>query len=180
MKVRYILSSVALASLSLTSCSDLDTAPEGNIITSDKKGEILEEMPERGLAGVRAIFQGMSAYEPNYETFGKIERHSDIGYPSLLMFTDANSEDVVSDPNGYNWNGNSLDYSDRTYTSYESQMVWNDHYNAIYVANTVIKGYRRPNKRRGSFLLCSGTCCTCLFLFQPCTALSVHLQGQRD
>ena len=45
MKVRYILSSVALASLSLTSCSDLDTAPEGNIITSDKKGEILEEMP---------------------------------------------------------------------------------------------------------------------------------------
>ena len=57
------------------------------------------------------------------------------------MFTDANTEDVVSDPNGYNWNENSLDYSDRTYTSYESQMVWNDHYNAIYVANTVIKGY---------------------------------------
>ena len=72
MKIRYILSSVALASLSLTSCSDLDTAPEGNIITSDKKGEILEEMPERGLAGVRAIFQGLSAYAPNYEAFGKI------------------------------------------------------------------------------------------------------------
>ena len=159
MKIRYILSSVALASLSLTSCSDLDTAPEGNIITSDKKGEILEEMPERGLAGVRAIFQGLSAYEPNNEAFGKIERHNDIGYPSVLMFTDANTEDVVSDPNGYNWNGNSLDYSDRTYTSYESQMVWNDHYNAIYVANTVIKGYNTgedPTNEEARFFYAQG------------------------
>lgn len=168
MKIRYILSSVALASLSLTSCSDLDTAPEGNIITSDKKGEILEEMPERGLAGVRAIFQGLSAYEPNNKAFGKIERHNDIGYPSVLMFTDANTEDVVSDPNGYNWNGNSLDYSDRTYTSYESQMVWNDHYNAIYVANTVIKGYNTgedPTNEEARFFYAQGLAARAYFYF---------------
>ena len=56
MKVRYIFSGLAVASLSLTSCVDLDTAPEGSIITSDQKSEILETMPERGAAGVRAIF----------------------------------------------------------------------------------------------------------------------------
>lgn len=141
MKIRYILPCVALASMSLTSCVDLDTAPEGNIITSDQKNNVIEDMPERGAAGVRSIFQGLSYYLPNYEALGKRERHNDFGYGSVLMFTDANSADVAGDDNGYNWAGNSLIYSDRTYTSMESQIVWNDHYKTIYTANNVIKSY---------------------------------------
>ena len=127
MKVRYIFSGLAVASLSLTSCVDLDTAPEGSIITSDQKSEILETMPERGAAGVRAIFQGMNVYAPNYDALGEVVRHNDFGYGSIFYFTDANSSDVSSSTNGYNWSGNSLLYTDRPYTTNESQIVWNDH-----------------------------------------------------
>ena len=141
MKVRYIFSGLAVASLSLTSCVDLDTAPEGSTITSDQKSEILETMPERGAAGVRAIFQGMNVYAPNYDALGKVLRHNDFGYGSIFYFTDANSSDVSSSTNGYNWSGNSLLYTDRPYTTNESQIVWNDHYQIIYAANSVIAGY---------------------------------------
>ncbi|MCR5819063.1 MAG: RagB/SusD family nutrient uptake outer membrane protein, partial [Prevotella sp.] len=65
-------------------------------------------------------------------------RHNDFGYSSIMMFTDCNTEDVVSDDVGYNWAGNSLTYDDRPYTSYESQIVWNDYYKIIFSANTVI------------------------------------------
>ena len=141
MNIKYLLSSLAVATVSLTSCVDLDTAPEGSTITSDQKSEILEAKPERGAAGVRAIFSGMNVYEPNYEALGNSARHNDFGYSSVLYFTDANSEDVSAATNGYNWAGNSLDFYDRTYTSNESQIVWNDHYQIIYAANNVIAGY---------------------------------------
>ena len=55
-----------------------------------------------------------------------------------MFFTDANTEDLVSGDNGYNWCGNSLTYDDRPYTSRESQIVWNDYYMIIFSANTVI------------------------------------------
>ena len=140
MKVKYIFSSLAVASLSLTSCVDLDTAPEGSTVTSDQKSEILEAMPERGAAGVRAIFQGMNVYAPNYDALGSV-RHNDFGYSSVFFFTDANSADVSSSTNGYNWAGNSLQYTDRPYTSNECQIIWNDHYQIIYAANSVVAGY---------------------------------------
>ncbi len=44
------------------------------------------------------------------------ERHNDIGYPSVMLFTDTNGNDVVSDNNGYNWAGSDLDYTDRSQT----------------------------------------------------------------
>ena len=128
---KYIFASLAVASTVFTACTDLDTAPEGSTITSDQKSEILASKPERGEAGVRAIFSGMNVYAPNYEAFGKVVRHNDFGYSSVLFFTDANTEDMSSGNNGYNWAGNSLDYNDRPYTSYESQIVWNDHYQII-------------------------------------------------
>ena len=100
---KYIFASLAVASMVFTACTDLDTAPEGNTITSDHKSEILEAKPERGEARVRAIFSGMNVYAPNYEAFGKVVRHNDFGYSSVLYFTDANTEDQSSGNNGYNW-----------------------------------------------------------------------------
>jgi hypothetical protein len=55
-----------------------------------------------------------------------------------MMFTDANGYDMVSEDNGYNWVGNNLDFSDRTYTSNESQIIWNDLYSIIFTSNNVI------------------------------------------
>ena len=157
---KYIFASLAVASTVFTACTDLDTAPEGSTITSDQKSEILASKPERGEAGVRAIFSGMNVYAPNYEAFGKVVRHNDFGYSSVLFFTDANTEDMSSGNNGYNWAGNSLDYNDRPYTSYESQIVWNDHYQIIYAANNVIAGYSSgeedPADDEGKFFYAQG------------------------
>lgn len=141
MNIKYILSSLVVASLAVTSCTDLDTAPEGSTITSDQKSDIINAMPERGLAGVRAIFSGMNVYAPNYDALGSVVRHNDFGFSSVLFFTDANTEDQSSGDNGYNWAGNSLTFSDRIYTGNECQIVWNDHYQIIYAANNVCAGY---------------------------------------
>ncbi|MGM9778917.1 MAG: RagB/SusD family nutrient uptake outer membrane protein [Prevotella sp.] len=156
MNVKYILSSLVVASMAFASCTDLDTAPEGATITSEQKSEILAALPERGEAGVRGIFSGMTEYLPNYTAFGG-SRHNDFGFVSVLYLTDANSEDVSSSTSGYNWAGSSLVFSDRIYTSYESQIVWNDHYMIIYAANNVIEGYSEdPTDEEGMFFLAQG------------------------
>lgn len=139
MNIKYLFSGLAVASMTLASCTDLDTAPEGNTLTTEQKADILNAKPERGAAGVRAIFSGMNVYMPNYDAIGS--RHNDFGFSSVLFFTDANTEDQVSDDNGYNWAGNSLTFDDRRYTTNESQIVWNDHYQIIYAANNVCAGY---------------------------------------
>lgn len=69
----------------------------------------------------------------------QLERHNDFGYPSVMLFTDVNGNDVVSDDNGYNWMTGELDYTDRSQTSLECQIVWNDMYAIIYAANNVAK-----------------------------------------
>ena len=158
MNVKYFMSSFVAAALALTSCTDLDTAPQGNTITSGQKSDVISSKPERGEAGVRAVFSGMNVYLPNYTALGKVTRHNDFGYGTVLMATDANSEDQSSANNGYNWAGNSLDYADRIYTSYESQMVWNDHYQIIYAANNVCAAYAAgdPTDDQGKFFYAQG------------------------
>ena len=135
MKLKYFLIA-AMALPVFTACEDLDTAPQGAMLTEDQKAAIGEDKPERAEAGVRGIFSQFNVYMPNYDAIGS--RHNDFGYSSIMMFTDANTEDVVSGDNGYNWCGNSLTYDDRPYTSRESQIVWNDYYKIVFSANTVI------------------------------------------
>ena len=136
MKLKYFLIA-AMALPVFTSCEDLDTAPEGAMLTEDQKASIGEDKPERAEAGVRGIFSQFNVYMPNYDAIGS--RHNDFGYSSIMMFTDANTEDVVSSDNGYNWCGFNLTYDDRPYTSRESQIVWNDYYKIVFSANTVIR-----------------------------------------
>jgi len=136
MKRKYLYM-VALAMTTFTACEDLDTVPEGATLTEDMKKEISKDMPQRAEAGVRGIFQQFNVYMPN-ETALNASRHNDFGYSSIMMFTDSNTEDVVSTDNGYNWCGFDLTFEDRPYTSRECQIVWNDYYSIIFSANNVI------------------------------------------
>lgn len=138
MKTKYIFASFLLSSLAFAGCEDMDTLPEGNIVTSTQKDEIGAMNPDRVEARVNAIFAQFSQMTPNKGAL-KAERHNDFGYPSVMLFTDTNGNDVVSDDNGYNWTGNDLDYTDRSQTSLECQMVWNDMYSIVYASNNVIK-----------------------------------------
>ncbi|MFV0484279.1 MAG: RagB/SusD family nutrient uptake outer membrane protein [Bacteroidales bacterium] len=131
----YIL--LALLPLIFVGCADLDTLPEDDIVTGSQKEDVVENDPSKAAAGVNAIFSQFSQYMPNYSALGR-SRHNDFGYPSLMLFTDANGNDVVSSDNGYNWTGNNLDYTDRSVTSYECQIIWNNMYSSIYTANNLI------------------------------------------
>ena len=139
MKNKNLLSIVAFVSalFFITSCNDLDTLPEGDKITTSQKEEVYDQLPERAEAGVNAIFAQFNQYAPNADTFGAT-RHNDFGYPSIMLFTDASGNDVVSEDNSYNWTGNSLDFTDRSVTSLETQIMWNDLYSMIYASNNVI------------------------------------------
>lgn len=141
MKTKYIFASSLLLSLAFTGCQDLDTAPEGDVLTTDQKEEVYELNPERADAAINAIYSQFKEYMPNENALGA-SRHNDIGYPTIMLCTDANGMDVVSDDNGYNWQGNSLIYNDHLdYTSYECQMVWNDLYNIIFSCNNAIASF---------------------------------------
>lgn len=138
MNFKYLFA-IPAAMLTLAGCEDLDTAPEGATLTTEQKQDISTAMPERAEAGVRAIFTQFNVYAPNYTLFGVV-RHNDFGYSTVLAMTDANTEDMVAANNGYNWYGGGLRYTDRSYTSYESDIVWNNHYNIIFNANNVVGG----------------------------------------
>lgn len=145
MNIKYLLITITSLALLLTACNDLDTLPLGNDVTSKQKEETYALNPERAEAGVNAIFAQFNQYMPNETALGAA-RHNDFGYPSIMLFTDANGYDVVSDDNGYNWTGNSLDFADRVYTSNESQIVWNNLYSMIYTANSVVAANDRESE----------------------------------
>jgi hypothetical protein len=137
MKKNILYGVLALAVTVFAGCEDLDTAPEGNTTTPAQKEEVVKLDPKKTEAGVNAIFSQLSTYNPNEDALGA-SRDNDFGYPALMMFFDANGYDVVSDDNGYNWTGNSLDYSDRGTSSYESTIVWNTLYAQIKTSNAVV------------------------------------------
>ena len=137
MKRKYLFAAMALFALGFAGCQDLDTFPEGSTVTQKQKEEIMTLDPSKAEAGVNAIFAQFSQRMPNATALGA-ERHNDFGYPSIMLFTDANGHDVVSEDNGYNWMGSSLRYDDRVFTSRECQIVWNDLYKQIFTSNNVI------------------------------------------
>lgn len=134
MKNKNLLSIVAIVGFMFVfaGCSDLDTLPDGGTVTSKQKEEVYRLNPDMAQAGVNAIFAQFSQYM-QYS-----DRHNDFGYPTIMLATDANGEDVISDDNGYNWTGSSLTFDDRAYTSYESLFLWNNFYAMIYTSNNVI------------------------------------------
>lgn len=137
MKKRYFIGFFISALLGMLSCEDaLDTAPDGDIVTSEQKEEIVSKDPTKAKASVNAVFSQFSQYMPNEDALNA-ERHNDFGYPSVMLFTDHNGYDLVSDNNGYNWNGNNLEFTDRDYDSNESQILWNDMYSIIRATNNV-------------------------------------------
>ena len=87
MKTKYIFASLLVSSLAVTGCQDMDTLPDGGIVTDSTLN------PERGVAKVNAIFSTFNQAFPNSSALGA-ERHNDIGYPTVMLCLDSNTEDV--------------------------------------------------------------------------------------
>lgn len=148
MKAKYFLASAVLSATFMTGCVDLDTAPMSQYVTTDQKTEIYESDPSKAEAGVNGIFAQYSVY---MSVTGS--RHNDFGYPSIMLFTDTNGMDYVSQDNGYNWTGSSLEFSDRVYTSNDCKVVWNTLYSMIYTSNNVASTIVDPQDGTSKFYL---------------------------
>lgn len=139
MKNQYILASAALAALALSACEDMDTTPNGGWVTEEQKKEVYSNDPDKGLAAIDGAFKMLNTLMPNESSIGS--QHNDFGYPSIMLFTDANGEDAVSTLIGYNCFSPEIRFTDRSISSYIMQMVWQDFYSYISAANTVVASF---------------------------------------
>lgn len=135
MKTIKYLFAVALASVSLSACNDLDTEPFGSIVTQDQKKQIVEDNPEMAAASVNALPQMVS------ELFGLFYPgavvHTDFGWPSAMLVLDSRGMDMPSPLLGYNWYTAALEMSDFGYNYYDNYILWRTNYNLIGSANSV-------------------------------------------
>lgn len=122
---------IALASMMLVGCADLDTEPNSNTVTSDQKSDVVEDNPDMVSASVSGITTMFSVFQ---NTSGE---HNDFGYPSIMLFTDSRGIDMVGYDTGYNWFASGLSLLDRATTTYINDCVWSTIYNQIYAANQV-------------------------------------------
>lgn len=136
MKIYNKIFLMALASLSLVGCADLDTEPLGNTITADQKSKTVENNPERVAASVNAIPTLFSVYGNVYGTDDL--RHNDFGYAALMLLSDSRGMDFVSEDIGYNWFSYPIAMTnDWDINGVSNVLTWITIYNQIYAANAV-------------------------------------------
>ena len=136
MKLKNTLALMSIASLALSACEDMDTLPEGSTVTDSQKTEVKKNDPSKTSASVAGAFMSMSAVMPNSSTVGS--NHGDIGYPTVMLATDNNGEDMVSPLVGYNWFSREIQFTDRSVTAGIAQIIWQDFYSYIKAANDII------------------------------------------
>ncbi len=120
------------AAISITSCSDLDTFPMDQNMTSDQKSDAKEQNPEMVLAGVTGVAATLNTFQTVLTT------HNDFGYPSLMLFSDCRGEDMVSPNSGYNWFATSAEMSDCNVNSDFTDLAWGIYYQQVFSANAVL------------------------------------------
>lgn len=133
MKIYKYIIAFSLAIFSFASCIDLDTYPEGDIITSQQKEEALTLDGSKAEAGVNAIFAQFTIATT------LSDGHDDFGYPALMLMYDQAGADMVGPDVGYNWFRSSMTYLNRTVTSSTTYLTWSYMYKVIYAANNVIE-----------------------------------------
>ncbi len=126
---------VALVSLTLGACADLDTEYLGGYVTTEQKEEVLEQNPDRALAGVAGCFAAF--INRNFDSDASLG-DNDFGYTSAMLCMDSKGQDLVGKYSGYNWYYSCESMKDLTDTGSATQIIWNCIYQQIFVANNVL------------------------------------------
>lgn len=137
MKTIYKILPAAAVMAVMGSCNDLDTQPMGGTITSDQKEQVTASDPSMAEASVNALPMMTKVYCGVYNSSSY---QNDFGWPSSMLCLDSRTADMPSTTDGYNWFGQSLDYSDKTATAAPTRFHWSTNYNMIYSCNSVLKG----------------------------------------
>ncbi len=117
-------------------CNDLDTAPQGDTITSDQKGDVISRDPAMIAASANAIPTMFKQVENIFGAGSNV--HLDFGYPAIMLALDCRTSDMVSDVIGYNWFSEEVEYSDINTTSRMTREIWGTMYNQIFTCNEVL------------------------------------------
>ncbi len=127
---------LALASLLIVGCNDLDTIPEGGTITEDQKQEVVKDDPSKLQADVNALAATLITY--NIAGLSGAN-HDDYGYAAACMIWDASGQDMPADDVGYNWFRGPLTFKDRDYTGRHTAFLWRLFYTEIRCANDILR-----------------------------------------
>lgn len=144
MNNRYFVALLGSAMLLTTSCSDLDTNPNGSTMSDEQLNEVLAQDPSKLKSEVSGMYANMIEYGAIRQWYGST-RHYDFGYASTMMMMDASGQDEPSQVSGYNWYNKPLRFVDRTANSETTYFIWNQCYKNIKVANDVLKSVDLEN-----------------------------------
>lgn len=180
MRLKYLTYTTALASVVLfAACEEMDTMPEGSTVTEQQKQEIKEQDPSKSEASVSGVFMSFSAYMPNESSIGSV--HNDFGYPSVMLFTDCDGEDVVSTVTGFNWFSHSIRYTNRSVSSYIPQIAWQDLYSYIFAANNIFAVTSEDTENSTEqYSLASGHAVRAFAYFQLAQLFQFNIVGHED
>lgn len=126
---KYI--AIGLGAIALSSCESLDTEYLGYYVSTDQKGETLEQNPSMAQAAVTGCFATFSTY------MGVYSNHFDFGYPSIMIGLDLQGTDMVCANSGYNWFNYWEAFTSPTPGGTPSGEAWYTLYSQIYSANAV-------------------------------------------
>lgn len=132
--MKKYLYTLLLGSALLGSCTDLDTYPEGMVVTEDQKDEVALLQPDKKMAA--AVNTIMSAFYRNRTIFSA---DYDFGYPGMMIALDTRGSDMVSTTNLYNWFLEPLSYTDTSYDNNFNRFFWSTLYNQIFACNQLLK-----------------------------------------
>lgn len=130
-KINKILA-VALASVALVGCNELDTVYEGYYVTNDQKGDVLAQKPEMALASVTGISAIVNQYGATVGT------HMDFGYAAMMLAMDSQGTDMVARNVGYNWFNTAQALTGFQQDGSFPYMFWNLMYSQIFASNAVL------------------------------------------
>lgn len=129
---KYLLMSV-VAGVAFTSCNDLDTAPFGDVITSDQRNEVIANDASKLEATISGMYAAINAWESASSNM------FDFGYPALMIQMDSRTEDFLTVyPDQYGWFSSCVAWQDNSASSSYGVCRWRVPYNTIYSANQVI------------------------------------------
>ncbi|MDY5814420.1 MAG: RagB/SusD family nutrient uptake outer membrane protein [Bacteroides sp.] len=135
-KLLYALPTTAL--LLTASCTDLDTMPEGGMLTAGQKSQVQSVDPGKLEADIVALSSLLTKYGAISDWAGRTN-HFDFGFASTCLMLDMSGMDMRSEDTGYNWYNENLLFKDRDATGRVTYFMWNQFYTHIKSCNDILK-----------------------------------------
>ena len=117
-------------------CEDkLNVNPDGDTLTEDQIKTIVDNDASKLKSEVNGLYSIMKAWPA---TTGSEDFQEDFGIPGIAAKLEHNGGDLVGNVTGYNWFSGDQDYTNKNFTYRAPRVVWNQFYQQIRTANSII------------------------------------------